>query len=320
MWLGPAPLLLALPLLLASSVHVPCARYVLIHEGHEGSHAIEDEMARSFGTFSIREIGDGRQTGKLTEAVRSAFATGNKTQLSLLFETASRDTPDRNSYLKRARGIKEVNCTAGQVIGALAHIEQSAMFADPGVAIFVLVRTDLMRWALSLSKSVTARGCINPQFGLCARPEGKHHINIPKLKQEARKLISKWKGKAKFATHIARGKHLGSGASFRCPRVLLVSYEAFLEGRDEVVSHMFAHVQRHNRLAKSLPTPHPQVEGVKKVHLNEIEKWVSNYQEVQNMFQKARFPSFVDVVRESGFAELCPQSLLRKLRVRILIP
>jgi hypothetical protein len=283
---------------------VPCARYVIIHDAHEGSHALDQAFGAAYGTFSFLEIADGRETGSLTEEVLEAFATGDQPRLALLVERAYRNMKSRRpSVISNYIGIKDVDCASGRVMGALARESKPAMYAHPGVAIFLIVRTDLMRWALSLTKSVTS-SCPHPQFGGC-NDAGKHRVNLVELKNTARKLVSKWKRKSRFAQRIARGEHLGPAAPLDCSRVYVVTYEAFLESKDRVVRSMFSHVQRASALAKAVPMPSRRV--FKKVHSENISDWVENYQEVEKMFRLARFPLWADILQETGFTQLCPQ-------------
>ncbi|KAJ1625856.1 hypothetical protein T492DRAFT_910572 [Pavlovales sp. CCMP2436] len=292
----------------AAGKSVSCTRYVIVHDAHEGSHGLEGAMSQAHGTFSMAEIADGRETGPLTKVAMAAFAQGDQPLLARLVERAYRNLTmtrpqDAREIFAPLLGIKDVDCAAGQIIGALARDDQPEMFAHHDVAIFVLVRTDLMRWALSLSKSIT-KGCMHPQFGGCT-DKGKHRVDLLELKQTALELVSHWKLKGWFAKRTARGDHLGSGATLDCSRVYFVSYEAFLDSNGAVVDAMFSHLQRFSPLARSLPTPRPNV--FKKVHSEKISGWIENYQEVYNMFMVERFPTFADILHESGFAQLCPQ-------------
>jgi hypothetical protein len=89
---------------------------------------------------------------------------------------------------------------------------------------------------------------------------------------------------------------------------IIIKLKAFLERKNDLVSGMFAHVQRNNPLSKSLPRARPQRVAVQKVHDNDVSTWILNHQEVQTMF-RVLFPSFADVVRQTGLAQLCPMAL-----------
>jgi hypothetical protein len=286
-----------------------CARFVIVHEAHEGSHAIEQAMTREFGTLPFNEMFDGREIGtgwELTQA-RGAFARGDKDALLQIMRAKGFNGYKTSAMLP---DIAKYDCARGGVMSAIVRPTQLATWMNPHVAVFILVRTDAMRFALSLAKEVTS-GCPYPQFGKCdGVARGKRELSLKELRGTVETTILRvWRAKARTALSVVRGEHVGEGVALDCSRAKFVFYEAFVDAPDQVTADMWAHLERVSQGAAKWQTGALKVDlAVKKQHSDKISSFVANAHDVYDMFTFAHLPTFADVLEESGFLKLCPLS------------
>jgi hypothetical protein len=291
---------------------------VIVHSLHEGSHAIEAALSQAHGTTALRELFDGRELGpSVLPPARGAFARGDLAELTKIVagrqaQLANHD-PHWQSLNRVLDLLRSTDCSRGQALSALVRTEDGlAAYAHPDMVYFVLVRLDLMRWALSTAREVMA-DCPHPQFGGCN--PSRYKVTKRGVQLAAGKCVRRWTIKVRYVKRIVSGEHLHSGQrssggarTVDCSRVHLVQYEAFLDNETGVVDGMFAHLRATQTGARSWPRAagDPAVASFKKVHSNDISTFVDNAAEVSKMFAGSHFSSFANVLRSEHFDTLCP--------------
>lgn len=283
----------------------PCPRFGLIHTEHEGSHAIAQAFSQEYGSPQLLELLDvwywPNREGALHRA-RNAFFAGNLHSLGRLLKLST--FPHKTSI----HIPTNVECQQGMIVGALLRtkiVERAAYFGGT-LSVFVLVRTDLMRWALSFPEA-NGDPCRHPQFGGCLASSAKQVVNVTGLLRKAHELVEIWRRKERFAVRLAK-------SLLRCPAFVL--YEDFLTSNQAVIQGMFTHVARDARLTKgtmpgkmesySLRTAgHVLVSGFRKQHDANISSWVANADDVLDHFSRSSYPTWDQVIGTSSFSRIC---------------
>jgi hypothetical protein len=280
----------------------------LIHSAHEGSHAIEQAMMQDYGVLGLGEVFDKSlwQNFAQQRRIQAAFAQGDKTTVQRMLRHREIDAVGTTKQSGRLGNVLRFNCGKGRVMGANVRTLQHVSYSHPRVAVFILVRTDLMRHALSLAKEVVQE-CLHPQFGACKEASERKRISLPDLRKNIEThLLKIWRDKARAAVAVVRGEHLGSSYGSDCDRLRFVTYEAFLDSPKEVTAGMWAHIKRvSGGLAKKGETPASRL-AVHRVHDSQISSFIENVREVYDMFQFAHLPTFADILEQEGFFKLCP--------------
>jgi hypothetical protein len=156
----------------AASNTTGCPRFVIVHSLHEGSHAIEAALSQAHGTTPLLELFDGRQLGhSLLPRARLAFARGDVAELAEIVAGRQAQLANHDKDWRLLNGVldklRRTDCSRGQALSALMRPEDNvAAYGHSDMVFFVLVRLDLMRWALSTAREVMA-DCPHPQFGTC---------------------------------------------------------------------------------------------------------------------------------------------------------
>lgn len=212
------------------------------------------------------------------------------------------DNFEHSSVLERNLTILSTNASArarlrthqaGIVIISLGAAEAPVVAhclehgaARASLTAFVLVRHDLMRWALS-NYGHKARNRTHPaheQFLPIARTiePRKRAYDLPALRVSAARSLNMWKRvHAPIAATLAR-------ASPNCSAVHFVSYEAFLQARSSTLQRMSATAGVHRRtLAPSERFWVPPA-AWRRVHGADIATFVANANEVEHAFTTER--------------------------------
>lgn len=281
---------------------VPCPRFALIHSAHEGSHAIAQAFANDYGSPQLLELMDNRHWPGALDVLRRvklAFFAGELDTLGMLLQNST--------YLDHPIHIPtEEECHRGMVVGALLRrdIVKLTTYVKGTLSIFILIRTDLMRWALSFPQTNDVN-CLHPQFGKCATSSIKQVVNVTALVGQVNKLVSDWRQKAKTAVQVAK--------ALRCPAFIL--YEDFLASNRAVTKAMLTQLAHDADLANSTAPgdvrvlrqeDHALPVVFRKQHGHDIRSWVANADDVIHHFAESTYPTWEQVSEASGFSRFCP--------------
>ena len=144
-----------------------------------------------------------------------------------------------------------------------------------GIKPYILVRTDLMRWSLSLYSEAYVNSM--PQFN--NKPLPKTTFRIETLSDIANKLIDKWRDKAEMYRKLVRCKF----------QPQLITFEAFEDTQElppGLVRQLLPCGEQDRRRDYS---------SIRIVHSHRISEFVENVNEVIAHFAVTPYPSFADV-------------------------
>eukprot|EP00211_Chloroparvula_japonica_P008008 CAMPEP_0119122644 /NCGR_PEP_ID=MMETSP1310-20130426/2837_1 /TAXON_ID=464262 /ORGANISM="Genus nov. species nov., Strain RCC2339" /LENGTH=304 /DNA_ID=CAMNT_0007112333 /DNA_START=209 /DNA_END=1123 /DNA_ORIENTATION=+ len=263
-------------------------RLMILHQGHEGSHAIGGALMRDYGVMFIGENWEryrlrGQMTRYLQQAMicRGDIVASQKTVRIVENEIgrALFEHDETDIWKNRTRTL--VGLVRGGDVGTINSCQRKDLEKTPFV-IALLVRTDLLRWSISSyigDKEYQKNHSRFPQFH--QEKQTTYTYKLPFLKKTAEGLVHQW-------SRDIRSLKKALPASTPIHALRFITYEEFLENQDRCLS----------RLMEGLPVgPSIETEGYVKVHDNNL-SFVKNLAEVKSAFEIWKLPSFLDVVRE----------------------
>lgn len=286
-----------------------CPRYGLVHDAHEGAHAIAQSFGMQYGSveflevFDVRnwyDVGDLKPEGKKSRAraIRS-FLAGRMSNFNELLRQSRYD-------LRHTTLPTDSMCSRGLVTGALMRPDMSwHLAASAGIVYFVLVRTDLERWALSFPPN---GDCRDPQFRSCTLTPGKVSYPLAVLKERVTKLLFAWRLKLSFVDSLL--EKVGNA----CDLLHIVTYEQFLARPEAVIRGLMGSIVR---AAKAGVVHFPRdVRGIfpnatrfwipfQKQHSNVPQDFVANYDEVKALFAAEKYPTWEGLLMRSNYSRVC---------------
>ena len=271
-------------------------RFYVLHVGHEGSHGVGDKLVQmrcvnylANEYFDIRESNGIANASQQLDALRTFFNMPLVTDLQLATVLPSMDKR-RTAHADEEAKFFDAECSC-EARGALLRADAATLCQLPGTKPYILVRTDLMRWSLSIYSEKYVQSM--PQFSNVTLP--KVAFRIQTLSTIARQLIQRWAAKANMYTNL-----------IRCGlKPQLITFEAF----EDTQQPPFEMV-RQLRPCRHEQRPERAYTSVRVVHSHRISEFVENADQVHAHFIATPYPTFAQVftqkanVTAAGFAGL----------------
>jgi hypothetical protein len=288
-----------------------CHRLLVDHGSHEGSHAIALALTTETGAYHLGEMLDNRYItpGKEGYLWNKVLCEGEVETLvdpregKWTTDTYAVDHPA--GFLPAVNGIQcrdpnSVDAAStllirGEHIKALASClkherPESEPIAKPvrDVDIFILVRTDLMRWTLAQygegDPDYLRRYDRYSQF-LDKPTVTTYKYRLDLLKKTASEAINVWKLKMFHVCWLLK-------AGFHPSHLHFVSYEHFTRDPNGTARKMASVLGGQTLKYKQQRAP----ERTRKVHSNNISTFALNAPQIHAMFQPGQYPSFINVL------------------------
>mmetsp|Transcript_1283 Transcript_1283/g.3366 ORF Transcript_1283/g.3366 Transcript_1283/m.3366 type:complete len:334 (-) Transcript_1283:86-1087(-) len=312
-----AAVVLAVASMLAG-IRGECARVVVVHGHHEGSHA----LAQAFlphGWWFLNECLDSERwvdASARTRCVSAILGAGPVDPCSL--EPASFTSKGRLCGPIFSSLLNGVNCPRGDAVIALMRLEVKSPLQHfeinySGLLFVILVRTDLLRFALARSSAVArAESKMHPQFW--RRRKVMVHVDPTKLVQEATQLTADWRDRVTLAKSLFEVLS-AAGIQSPCRQILVSSYETFLDApqhaKDRIMQRLgsiapsariqpavLREVEQGGQFTIYSNSTRPRVALVKKVHNSNISSFVINAGEVHHAIAVAALPTFGEIAAQ----------------------
>ena len=303
------------PTVAASDLAPSATAVPIFHTLHEGSHAMLASLAASRSCiFHISEYLDIRFYSSREEqkrAYKEYLRPGGIDPIALynailggkrLLPHNSTDAISLATDMKTA--LTCANSGHVTLIIALVRLDLVSLEAltasDANRNFFILARTDLMRFSLSVFKSGNFSSWYQQFDRPAVRP--KVHYNITDLQESAKFAQRQWK--------LGAGYFHKLSAQLRvpCDRIYFLRYEdyctnstAFCIAFYDVAATGSAGV-RYEYESRSSAIPKRKVH---KVHSSNISSFVENSDEVEMHFKNEQYAPYEDVLR-SNMGEACP--------------
>ena len=255
-------------------------RFYVLHHDHEGSHGIGDKLIQMrCVNYLGNEFFDKRASNGITSAAKQLNAL--RRFFADLTVTVQSYEERRREVLKEQMKLFDMDCSC-EARGMLLRADADTLCQLPGTKPYILVRTDLMRWSLSLYSDRYVQHM--PQFRNHTLPMVA--VSIDKLGQVARQAVRKWQQKAQLYTKLVRcGLH---------PQ--LIAFEAF-EDMQQLPSRFETQL-----LPCKYAEQRPQhlYTSVRIVHSHRISEFVTNPDEVYAHFIATPYPTFAQAFTEQA--------------------
>ena len=250
---------------------------------HEGSHGLGDKLVgRRCINYMGNEFFDVRRLENATyqlEALTRFFSMRVGMKAAAVLPGIGHDLAKK--FDTRAK-LFDADCSCS-ALGALVRVGPKNLCQLPrGIKPYILVRTDLMRWSLSVYSEYNVNSM--PQFN--NKPLPKTAFRIEKLSNIANYLIGKWRDKAEMFRRLVRCKF----------QPQLITFEAFEDSQDlprGLVRQLLPCGEEDRRREYST---------VRIVHSHRISEFVENSDEVIAHFAVTQYPSFADVFKHRANA------------------
>jgi len=273
----------------------PSVQFYVLHNSHEGSHGIGDKLIRTrCVNFFINEYFDASERNGITtarqqlDALRTFFSTpliANLKLATVLPQAAGHMIEERVKLWRDQVRLFDAGCPC-EARGVLLRASAQTLCQLPGTKPYILVRTDLLRWSLSVYSDRYLQAM--PQFfrtkngtAYDALPP-KQAFDVGALGEIADSLVQNWRKKADLYTKLSR-------CGLR-PR--LITFEAF-EDTQELPSGLSMQLLPCEQ--RKPPPARTEYSSVRIVHSHRISEFVNNSDEVHAFFTATPYPTFAEV-------------------------
>lgn len=263
----------------------------IFHKMHEGSHAIGQALAGISCTFFVEEFLDIRyfenNNSEMQKAERE-FTSADGVDLQKLNSLIKIKAfqPDYKLYSKCIeRGV------ITSVVGLVRRFEHRPVkMTSPA---FVLIRSDIMRFSLSLARQDFHE--FYPQFNKSFILTPRHY-NISSLRKYALEVIEGWKSRSQRIQQIRKVY----GVS--CDRIKIIIYEDFLRDPSTLINNMYSFAIKGlsgiSGLNDSMKNEWPgHRSNYTKVHPVNIRSFVLNADEVEKHFADENYINFLKILK-----------------------
>ena len=279
---------------LTGAVTIPL---VILHHNHEGSHAIAEALGKYPCVAFISECLNRKlypDDASQEEAMKVYFNREGldfEKLLDILPPSCYRRVFDTNTKKAELKICQERKHPI--LIPVLYRESISVVY--PEMRLFPLIRSDLMRHALSAStEEEAALGMKHPHFNKTAVELVRHKFTISLLKATATDILSAQKSYVKTVRQLVK-------VGLPCSSIKFMFYEDFLDDQDGFIFRVIrASFGEH--FDPAFHKPLSSVEDavtVKRVHPADISTFVENSAEVLNFFLTEPFPTFAHILADS---------------------
>lgn len=265
---------------------VPVAIY---HTNHEGSHAIGESLEQYPCVAFISECLDSRF--QYYNVTIRAFLDKKGVDLPGLWEGLGHSQICAKGITKWQQKITKCEATGSDIfVVALVRRELLKTKVSAHLRVFSLIRTDLLRFALSRSKEeAIALESRYPQFNRNGVNVTRHHFSISNLRQDIFDISEK--------VYPSQIKHVEKGilSKLPCSNMKFIFYEDFLSDHEDFTFRLYKAMA--SEFGPVIQVGLSKI-GVHRVHSDDITAFVSNHGEVLQMFLSEPFETFGMVLKK----------------------
>lgn len=288
----------------------------IFHTEHEGSHAIGSYLANLPCTFFLSEHLDGRYYNSSADhsIVLETFFNKDGLNLANLFSSIVKY---KNHPYGSLRDLfvsdlkKHTECERRGIVSIVVTLCRFLYFQtfsisaiNPSTVYFLLARTNLMNFALSISRTEREVTKVkDPQF-LQSVEVPKLYYPLDELSDRAHEIMVRvWR------SSLFKFMQLRKRYGIQCRFLRVIFYEDFLLDADDFAIRAYRAIvpKQFQESAENL-LPKEKVVSYKKVHPNDISKFVKNSAEVFHFFTASTFPAYGSFLK--NFTKVCSQSIV----------